>query len=263
MKSKILKLYTNPKHPGAFSSLNGFLVNNPNLKKDEVLEELFKSKAYTQHVQPKRVFKRRKIIVAGLDVLWQADLIDVQKYKYQNSHYKYIMTVIDCFSRYAWALPIKSNTQEAFKKIIEESGRKPEKLVIDGGNEFKGECKKYLQGLNIKVTIAESDLKAMMVESFNRTLQDKIHRDFTENNNKKYVIDLPDLLNNYNNSIHSSINQKPIDINKKNERATYKYQYGYDIKSGPNDLIEFEFEIGDYVRSVIPKKLFEKGFTIK
>ena len=154
MKSKILKLYT------AYSSLNGILVNNPKLKKDEVLKELLKSKAYTQHVQPKRVFKRRKIIVAGMDVLWQADLIDVQKYKYQNSHYKYIMTVIDCFSRYAWALPIKSkqavNTQEAFKKIIEDSGRKPEKLVIDGGNEFKGECKKYLQSLNIKVTIAES-----------------------------------------------------------------------------------------------------------
>jgi hypothetical protein len=103
----------------------------------------------------------------------------------------------------------------------------------------------------------------MMVERFNRTLQDKIHRDFTENNDKKYVVDLPDLLHNYNNSIHSSINQKPIDINKTNERAKYKYQYGYDIKSGPNDLIEFEFEIGDYVRSVIPKKLFEKGFTIK
>ena len=63
------------------------------------------------------------------------------------------MTVIDCFSRYAWALPIKSkhavNTKEAFKKIIEDSGRKPEKLVIDGGNEFKGECKKYLQSLHI------------------------------------------------------------------------------------------------------------------
>ena len=54
--------------------------------------------------------------------MWQADLIDVQKIKFQNSHNNYILTVIDCFSKYAWAEPIKNKTADqtyqAFKKLL-------------------------------------------------------------------------------------------------------------------------------------------------
>jgi hypothetical protein len=155
------------------------------------------------------------------------------------------------------------STESAFKKIIESSGSQPEKLLIDGGNEFKGSCKKYLEGLGIKVTIAESDLKASVVERFNRTLKEKIWRNFEVNNNKKYVTDLPKLLNNYNNSFHSSIQTKPSLVKSLNEKATFKTLYGFEMTGGPNEFIEFIFKIGDYVRSVIPVKLFEKGYTKK
>ena len=75
-------------------------------------------------------------------------MIDLQKIKYQNSHYNYLLTVIDCFSKKAWVEPIKfkkaANTYEAFKKIIEESNRYPKNLHIDGGIDFIGKCKEYL-----------------------------------------------------------------------------------------------------------------------
>jgi len=228
---------------------------------------LLNTNVYTQHKLPTRNFKRRKIIVGGIDVMWQADLVDVQKIKYQNSHNNYILTVIDCFSKYAWAEPIKNKTAvqtyQAFKNIIEKSGRTPQKLIVDGGNEFKGQCKKYLEGLGINLFISESDLKASLVERFNRTIKERIWRMFTFNKNKKYIENLQDLLYNYNNSYHSSIKNKPSAINKSNEFQTFKNLYGYDIKKGPKDLIEFRFKKGDYVRSVIPKSLFEKGYTIK
>ena len=267
MNSKILEIYTNPNNPGALSGISGFIKNNPQFNEIEVKKTLLSSNAYTKHIPPKRNFKRRKIVVGGINKLWQADLIDTQKLKYQNSHYNYILTVIDCFSKYAWAEPIKSkqavSTESEFEKIIESSGSQPEKLLIDGGNEFKGSCKKYLEGLGIKVTIAESDLKASVVERFNRTLKEKIWRNFEVNNNKKYVTDLPKLLNNYNNSFHSSIQTKPSLVNSLNEKATFKTLYGFEMTGGPNEFIEFIFKIGDYVRSVIPVKLFEKGYTKK
>jgi hypothetical protein len=57
----------------------------------------------------------------------------------------YLLTVIDCFSKKAWAEPIKfkraSDTFEAFKKIFEESGRTPLHIHVDGGNEFKDHVK--------------------------------------------------------------------------------------------------------------------------
>ena len=82
---------------------------------------------------------------------------------------------------------------------------------------------------------------------------------FTFNKNKNYIFNLQDLMLNYNNSYHSSIKNKPSSVNKSNENKTFKNLYGYHMKKGPNELIEFKFKKGDYVRSVIPKSLFEKG----
>jgi len=120
--TKIIDKYTNPAHPGSFTGLSGFLNNNKRLNKTQVENELLKTQVYTQHTQPNKNFKRSKTVVPAIDHTWQADLIDVQKIKYQNSHNNYILTVIDCFSKYAWAIPIKTkhatNVQQAFEKII-------------------------------------------------------------------------------------------------------------------------------------------------
>ena len=81
----------------------------------------------------------------------------MQKFKYVNSHFNYILCVIDVFSKFAWARAIKKkgadDCYKAFKDIIESSGRIPKKIHIDGGNEFKGECRRYLHSLKIKTFI--------------------------------------------------------------------------------------------------------------
>jgi len=258
--TKIIDKYTNPAHPGSFTGLSGFLNNNKRLNKTQVENELLKTQVYTQHTQPNKNFKRSKTVVPAIDHTWQADLIDVQKIKYQNSHNNYILTVIDCFSKYAWAIPIKTkhatNVQQAFEKIIEGSKRKPLKLHVDGGNEFKGICKKYLEELNIQLYITESEKKAAIVERFNKTLKERMWRMFTFNKNKKYVGYLDDLLISYNNSIHRSIKNKPSKINKKNEQKTFNILYSN------NNKIKFKFLNGDYVRVVIDKDMkFKKGYT--
>lgn len=264
--NNIFKDYTNPSNPGSFAGLSGFLKNNKQYSKENVEKVLLTTNTFTQHNLPARKFQRTKIIVPGIDHTWQADLVDVQKIKYQNKHFNYILTVIDCFSKQAWAEPIKlkkaSDTYLAFKKIIEDSNRVPLNLHIDGGNEFKGECKKYLESKKINMYITESKMKASIVERFNRTLKEKMWRLFTQNKNKKYVEFLPLLINNYNNSYHRSIKNKPSEINKKNEVETFKNLYGFDRERGSDNFINFKFKTGDYVRCVLAKNLFSKGYTI-
>ena len=82
------------------------------------------------HKPIKRNFPRRSVIVFSKDELWSADLVDMQAFSSFNKGFKYILTVIDVFSKYAWAIPIKDKTAasvtKAFEKII--SDRIPKKL---------------------------------------------------------------------------------------------------------------------------------------
>ena len=158
---------------------------------------------------------------------------------------------------------------EAFKKIIKE-GRKPNIIYSDDGNEFKGECKKYLQDNNIQILIAKTKVKASVVERFNRTLKEKMFRYFTYNQNikystnlhkKRYIEVLPKLIDSYNNSYHRSIKTTPAKVNKSNENQIYINLYGYSKTDGDNRSIEIKYKVGMYVRKIKDKKLFEKGYT--
>ena len=78
-------------------------------------------------------------MVGSIDKQWQADLADMQSLAKQNDGYKYLLTVIDCFSKYAWAIPIKEKSAasllRAFKLLFEKQAypRKPNRLQTDKG----------------------------------------------------------------------------------------------------------------------------------
>jgi hypothetical protein len=105
-------------------------------------------------------------------------------------------------------------------------------------------------------------MKDSIVERFNRTIKEKMWRLFTANKNKKYVKFLPQLMANYNHSYHRFIQNKPNSISKLNEKVTFKNLYGFDLDQGSRELITFKFNVGEYVRVVISKNLFAKGYTI-
>lgn len=96
------------------------------MSKDCVVNEI--------HKNVRKNFPRRHVILKDIDDLWQADLIDMQSFSKYNSHYKYILAVIDAFSKYAWAYPLKYKNKEtvtaAFRKLLEQ-GRVPKNLQTD------------------------------------------------------------------------------------------------------------------------------------
>lgn len=89
--------------------------------------------------RPARInFQRRRVIIKSLYDLFQADLVEMIPYSSFNKGYKYILVVINCFSKFVFALPLKSKTAQevtvAMEKILKQ--QTPVNLQTDGGREF-------------------------------------------------------------------------------------------------------------------------------
>ena len=271
--NKIIQKYTNPSLPGSFSGLSGFIKNNKEYKNSRIVKKVLRSlPTYTLHNKIKHTFPRRKTLVNGIDDQWQVDLVDLTKEAGSNYKYKFILTCIDVFSKYAWAVPMLNkssiSTTKAFETIFID-GRIPKTIYSDDGKEFKGECKKLLESKGIQIFITNAKVKAAVIERFNRTLKEKIYRFFTFNksvdkstnlSNKRYIDILPNILKSYNNSFHRSINMKPVEVSKSNENQVYINLYGYNKNEGDDTFVKVKFKPGTYVRLVKSKNIFEKGY---
>ena len=85
-------------------------------------------------------FQKKKSNIERIDKIWAADLIEMQKYSKWNKGVKYLLMVIDVFSKYGWIVPLKDEKTEsvstAFDEIFKTSKRKPTMLWTDKGSEF-------------------------------------------------------------------------------------------------------------------------------
>lgn len=258
---QIIERYTTPSIPGSFSGLSGFKKHN----KFKSYKELKNYPTYSLHKQVRRNFPRRQTIADYVDEHWQVDLIDVKKFKHQNSHFQYILCCICVLSKYAWVEPIKNKTAqacaEAFEKIFKK-GRVPKYIYSDLGNEFKGACRVLFKEYKITPLDTDSVHKASVVERFNRTLKEKMEHFFTDSQSHKYTQVLQDLVDSYNNSIHRAIKMKPAQVTDSNEGKAKENLYGADQMAVENDYhVNFSFKVGDYVRKIVKKALFDKGYA--
>jgi hypothetical protein len=257
--------YANPSQPGSYSGLETFFRalkhRDINIPKTNVKIWLLKQDAYTLHNQLRRKFKRNKVIVTGIDDTWQIDLADMRNILKHNSGHRYIITCIDVFSKYAWAIPIK-NKQAAtvklgFEKIL-ESTRQPKHLQSDKGTEFFNKnLKTLLDARNINLYAVNSDKKACIVERFNRTLKEKMYRYFTHKKTYRFLDILQPLIDSYNNTYHTTLKMSPNEVNKTNEKDIWQRMYN----TGEVQDIKFKLNIDDKVRVSKYKHVFEKGYT--
>ena len=101
----------------------------------------------------------------------------------------------------------------AFQKILKESNRKPNKIWVDKGSEFyKSSFKKWLRDNNIEMYSTHNEVKSVNAERFIRTLKNKIYK-YMPSISKNVCIDkLDDIVKKYNNTYHTSIKMKPVDV---------------------------------------------------
>ncbi|MCU7951726.1 MAG: DDE-type integrase/transposase/recombinase [gamma proteobacterium symbiont of Bathyaustriella thionipta] len=201
------------------------------------------------------------MIVFRKDEIWSADLVDMQAFSSVNKGFKYILTVIDVFSKYAWAIPLKNKTgisvTKAFEKIIGE--RIPKKLWVDEGKEFYNSTFiKFLDQHKINMYSTFNEGKAVVIERFNRTLKRIMWKYFTTNNTRKYIDVLPEMIKNYNEKVHSTIKMSPNEASKAINRGKVYFNI---IKNRSKAGKSIKYKKGDKVRISKYKKKFEKGYT--
>ena len=218
---------------------------------DELANELHKPAVHR--------FQKRKVYVGGIDDIWAADLVDMQAFAKQNDDVKYLLCVIDLFSRYGWIAPLNDKSGDsvynAFAKIFTSSGRKPQKLWVDKGTEFYN---KRVKSLGVELYSTENEEKSCVVERWNRTMKEKMYKYFSANSTRRYVDVLEEMVSIYNNVRHSSIKMTPAKASMKaNERIVWLNLYGglHPTRVKP------KFSVGDSVRITKKKKTFEKGYT--
>ena len=149
-------------------------------------------------------------------------MIDKSSRSKYNNNYKFILTVIDIFTKYAWAIPLKNKSglsvTNGFKLVLGEhlqggsEHRKPEKLWVDRGSEFYNKTiKSLLKEYELKLYSTCSDLKAVFIERFNKTLLHIINKPMFINGDGNWVNILNDTVITYNNNNHSTINMTHVD----------------------------------------------------
>ena len=199
-------------------------------------------------------FKKRKVYSSFRGNIWGADLAYMQLLNKFNKGFRFLLCIIDIFSKYAQVIPLKDkkviSIVNGFQKTINNSKRKPNKIWVDKGSEFyNNSFKKWLQDNDIVMYSANNEGKSVIAERFIRTLKNKIYKYMTSISKNVYIDKLDDIAKKYNNTYHTSIKMKPADV----KDNTY-----IDFKNESNDKNP-KFKVGDHVRISEYKNIFAKG----
>ncbi|XP_078344072.1 uncharacterized protein LOC144629727 [Oculina patagonica] len=209
--------------------------------------------SFTLHRPRREEFPRSKTVVGpSLDHTWQADLVEMQDRKLvaANKRTRYLLTVIDVLSKYAWVVGLKSKrgtaVRDALRYLLEHNqGRRPVNLHTDQGKEFYNKhLKRLLDEYDIHHYSTQGEPKASVVERFNRSLKELTYKYMTAHNTPKYLDALPELVDRYNQRIHSSIRMAPADVNDYNAEVVWQRLYKPTIP-----LNRYKFRPGDFVRT--------------
>jgi Integrase core domain len=182
--------------------------------------------------------------------------VEMQEWSKINKDYKYMLNVIDVFSKYAWSVPLKDKkgdtVTEAFKYILKNSNRIPKHIWVDKGKEFYNRnMDQWLKENNINRYSTYGEHKSAVVERFNRTLKEKMWKRFTAENTRNWFDMLDRLLNEYNKTFHSTIGMTPIKCSKLKN---------HEMKLSRKVVGKPKFKVDDKVRISRIKGTFEKGY---
>lgn len=255
MSDKIIEEYYNNFNYPSYEKLFKILkADGHNISKKEIQEQLSKKEEVQQFKEVKKSKKKHgHIIAVAPNTQFQVDIYYMMKYYKDNKNYKYILACVDIFTRKLYCVPMKTKEIDevvsSLTELFKEAGM-PFVLTSDSDSTFLSkECQNFLNKNNvIHHTVPVGDHSSLgIIDRIARTLKTILHKRFLITKSLNWVDVLPTIVQQYNNSPHSSIDDiKPnqattpenvsriIDINneKSNDISTYKN----------------EFKVGDKVR---------------
>ena len=244
-----------------------------NVSRREVKEWLEHQDAHSLFKTAIKKFKRRQTYSPGPGLFAQIDLVDMSAFEDENYGYRWILTTIDVFSRYAICVPIRRKFKEFtrpgveifLEEYVSKSGRIPECIQSDDGGEFLNQNvlslfrEKEITHYSTRLT----SKKAAVVERFNKSLKTIMWKHFEKKGHHEWIDVLQDFVANINSKVNKSIGMPPDKVMRENSYKVFSHLYG---KAFPFE--EPKYEVGDRVRlseyaSPIlnpNKKMFRKGY---
>ena len=255
--------YTNPSSPIFASGLTNVYNHYKGLiKLNDIKRFLASVENYTLHREYKNL-ERNPTYSYFRRYQFQIDLIDIQNLSQWNDNSKYILAVIDIFSRRAFAVAVKSKTSQevlaAFKNILDQAGDPTLTLVADKGCELRNkEFINFCKSRKINFFHNHTSVHASFVERFNRTLQNMIYKYMSEFETKRYVDKLPLFLESYNKRIHRSIKMSPHEADKpeNQEKVAVELSKYYSSYKKQQPV----YEVNQLVRLALQKTVFHRGY---
>jgi hypothetical protein len=282
MDDELFRLYKKYNYP-SFAKFSQILKQNNVVVKNKEIKEFINKQSVNQ--LHKRTTKQKQM----LKFIWayepyemlQIDLLDYQKYSRINQGFKYVLIAVDVFTRFAYATPIPDKTPKSvlygYKRFLRDT-RTPElnegqvynlskvnAIYHDSGNEFKGIFNSYLKDNNTYSLTADiGDHKSLgVIDAFSKSFKTMISKYMTANNTTKFYDAIDDLVEAYNSSPHSSINNiAPVDAFKGNNYLLIKSINREKMlhNMSVNNKQYLKIKVGDNVRIRIKKNIFNKGY---
>ena len=197
LRDKAFTIAKNPKYEGYQRGLasmvykffdkktkgSGVTLANKSIPQNEQLaEELHKTS----------LFKKREVYSTFKDNIWASDLADMQLISKFNKGFRFLLCVIDIYSKYAWVAPLKDkkgvSIVNAFQSILKKSNRKPNKIWVDKGSEFYNRSmKSWLEKNDIEMNSTHNEGKSVVAERFTRTIKNKIYKHMISISKNVYI----------------------------------------------------------------------------
>ena len=232
----------------------------PKYTKKQVDEWLLRQLSHTLHRSRRRKYVRRQMYAIKPNHQIQADLADMTYMSKANSDYKYFLLVIDVFSRKIYTRLLKtkngSEVSARMEEILKSMAAIPRLLCTDRGGEFLSRAfKRLLEKYDIRLFHTQNyDVKAAMAERAIRTIKSKLYKYITANHTEKWMDALSKITDNYNNTYHSIIKEKPNNVTLADVERIF--HNSWKPRSGLGKVLK----VGDYVRLANVENIFSRGF---
>ena len=255
-EKKLLELkYT--KGPAAYGSIKN-LQKSTKLKPSKVKLFLEVKNAHTKHKKYRKRFPTLKVIAYDINEIWSLDLAYVDKLAKKNKDVKYLLVAVDCLSRYLRVEPLKSKyattTADAFKKMIRN--KRPKKVWVDAGTEFKGSFSTLCQKNDIEVYKTFSEKKSAFAEKNIRSLKNLIYKYLED----KWTYSYFNQLQSFVQAINSRVKRVTILASNKVTKKDVPYLISLFFNDSAKLVRRPKFYVGDFVRISKADLPFRKGY---
>lgn len=264
-EARLKSVYYNFDNVGAFSTARKvYEAVNKEISLDKIKEWLSGEITYTLH-KPRRIkFKRNNYRSSNINDFWSVDLIDLSSLSQFNDGFKFILLVIDNFTKFVSTRALKrkssDNVLKAFKEILFERNAKPLNLISDlGGEFFSKNFSSFLKKEKINHFNATNDtFKASLAERAIRTFKGILFKFLTSDLSSRYIDKIQSITRLMNKRTHSTTGIAPDKINDKNVLKIWNHVKCKQIKDQKRK--KTSLNNGDYVRTSKIKDNFEKGY---